>query len=313
MRIAADKIGPLLAQGKQVVLVSGAGLSAASGLPVYRHAPDAIWETSLREWGTRAAFASDPVGWWRGYEDRGYARLTSARPNAGHDAVAALTRHYPTMCVVTQNVDGLHWCVPAAQLVEVHGTAHRLKCIASGCPHASTTTLPDLRGRSTHPPGHDDCGHVNGAAAADVITADGAKPVQRDEDPKKDHKIDDDGHKYRLPPKCPLCDGPLCAAFLLFDEDYESHTIFQWDKALRWLSEADAFVFVGTSFAVGVTAEALMQAQRRKVPCFSFNPVVPEALRRKRGLDLTHVLGRAEDTLPKLAALLLNHQDMTSD
>jgi len=55
---------------------------------------------------------------------------------------------------------------------------------------------------------------------------------------------------------------------------------------------------------VGVTAEALAQAERRKVPCFSFNTVVPEAVRRRRGLDLTNVLGQTNDTLPCFAALL---------
>lgn len=46
-----------------------------SGLPVYRHAPDAIWETSLMEWGTRAAFQQSPSAWWQGFLDRGYVRL----------------------------------------------------------------------------------------------------------------------------------------------------------------------------------------------------------------------------------------------
>jgi hypothetical protein len=48
----------------------------------------------------------------------------------------------------------------------------------------------------------------------------------------------------------------------------------------------------------------LAQAERRKVPCFSFNTVVPEAVRRRRGLDLTNVLGQTNDTLPCFAALL---------
>lgn len=102
-------------------------------------------------------------------------------------------------------------------------------------------------------------------------------------------------------PRCPRCDGPLCPAILQFDEDYESHAVFQWHKAMKWFQEAQAFLFVGTSFAVGATNEVLLEAAKRHVPVFSFNLVVPKAIRRLERLGVSHVLGTAVETLPALA------------
>jgi NAD-dependent SIR2 family protein deacetylase len=251
--VAAGVVGELLSKGKRVVFVTGAGLSAASGLPVYRHAPDAIWETSLKEWGTRAAFARDARAWWSGYRSRGYESLMTAKPNKGHDAVAAVAQRFPTACVVTQNVDGLHCAVPPQQRVEVHGTAHRLKCINAGCPHASTTTVSAVLAPPLHNPGEitRSSTDVGGGTVADERKAIAAAACEfPDGAVAQTQRQEEDAHGLD-PPCCPLCGGPLCAAFLLFDEDYESHAMFEWDKVLKWFADAEAFVFVGTSFAVG--------------------------------------------------------------
>jgi NAD-dependent SIR2 family protein deacetylase len=109
---------------------------------------------------------------------------------------------------------------------------------------------------------------------------------------------------------CQLCGGPLCPAFLLFDENYSSHDVFQWRKVLQWFQEAEAFIFVGTSFAVGATAEALQQAEARKLPCVSFNLVIPEAIRRKGRVSLLHILGPTSDTLPSFVAAMDEAKDL---
>ena len=56
-------------------------------------------------------------------------------------------------------------------------------------------------------------------------------------------------------PMCPACGAPSLPQALLFDEEYESHSFYQYRKALRWLATAKALVFVGTSFAVGITEQ----------------------------------------------------------
>lgn len=103
------------------------------------------------------------------------------------------------------------------------------------------------------------------------------------------------------PPKCPGCGGFTCPQFLFFDEQYESHDFYQWTKVTQWLDTADAFVFVGTSFAVGVTAEALHQAEKRAVPCFQFNVNIPAKLRSRPRLNVRHILGESVKTVPAFA------------
>ena len=85
---------------------------------------------------------------------------------------------------------------------------------------------------------------------------------------------------------------------------YGSRASRQHRKAMRWLSSAKAVVFVGTSFAVNVTCEALEAATRRRLPTFNFNTLAHEDALRAQGaakLRVTHVLGDCVRTLPALA------------
>lgn len=111
-------------------------------------------------------------------------------------------------------------------------------------------------------------------------------------------------------PRCPAegCGEPCLPQTLLFDEDYESHTFYQWKKAEKWLSEADGFVFVGTSFSVTVTSEALEMAAQKGLPVWDFNIATSggsgAARQGKRIRPLYMVVGTSEETLPKLASLV---------
>ena len=82
-------------------------------------------------------------------------------------------------------------------------------------------------------------------------------PAPKAASPKQSPRLNPPGPTQVLGelPCCPAegCGQPCLPQTLLFDEDYESHTFYQWKKAERWLSEADGFVFVGTSFSVTVT------------------------------------------------------------
>ena len=100
---------------------------------------------------------------------------------------------------------------------------------------------------------------------------------------------------------------------LLFDEDYESHAFYQYRKARRWLAAAKAIVFVGTSFAVGVTEHALQVADDGSLPVFSIN-LVDEDPNQVASADddaaalprpvIHHITAGCEVTLPKLATLV---------
>lgn len=123
--------GPLL-------VVTGAGVSAESGLATFR-GPGGLWEgrepTSL---ATPEAFSREPETVWRFYDWR-REQAAAALPNPGHTAIAELERSSRDFLLATQNVDGLHARAGSRRVVELHGTLWRLRCAADG------TECEDLR------------------------------------------------------------------------------------------------------------------------------------------------------------------------
>jgi len=109
---------------RNVVVFTGAGVSAESGIPTFR-GEGGLWRNfRAEELATPEAFARDPAMVWEWYEwRRGLVR--AAEPNAAHRAVAALT----DAVVVTQNVDALHARAGSADVVELHGSLFRVRCV----------------------------------------------------------------------------------------------------------------------------------------------------------------------------------------
>lgn len=131
----------LLSDAPRIIVMTGAGISAESGVPTFR-GPDGMWKSlSPQDLATPEAFAKDARLVWEWYEWR-RELIRDCRPNAAHIALARLAlRHPGRTTLVTQNVDGLHHRgarlaagsgepTPAYPL-EVHGAIHRDKC--SGC------------------------------------------------------------------------------------------------------------------------------------------------------------------------------------
>src|SRR3982751_4395040 len=108
---------------RRVVVFTGAGVSAESGIPTFRGA-GGLWRNFRSEdLATPHAFARDPNLVWEWYEwRRGLVR--DAQPNAAHVAIAKLER----AVVVTQNVDGLHARAGSRDVVELHGNIFRVRC-----------------------------------------------------------------------------------------------------------------------------------------------------------------------------------------
>lgn len=100
-------------------------------------------------------------------------------------------------------------------------------------------------------------------------------------------------------PLCPRCGNyPMMPLALMFDEDYTSHAVYQFDRAMSWFESADALAFVGTSFSVQITNLALAQARERELPVFNFN--LSGALKGQRRFTVHNILGPADETLGKL-------------
>lgn len=111
------------AKPRKVVVFTGAGISADSGIPTFR-GPDGLWrDFRAEDLATPEAFRRDPLLVWEWYEWR-RGLISEAKPNAAHEAVARL----PDAIVVTQNVDNLHARAGAHNIIELHGNIFRVRC-----------------------------------------------------------------------------------------------------------------------------------------------------------------------------------------
>ncbi|HEX8171347.1 MAG TPA: NAD-dependent deacylase [Thermoanaerobaculia bacterium] len=124
---------------RRIVVFTGAGVSADSGIPTFRGA-GGLWRNfKAEELATPEAFRRDPALVWEWYEWR-RGLIRAAQPNDAHRAVARL----PDAVVVTQNVDGLHQRAGAADVVELHGNIFRVRCLREGTTHVREDAFPDL-------------------------------------------------------------------------------------------------------------------------------------------------------------------------
>src|SRR5947207_8309851 len=125
-----DRAAGLLRAATRVAALTGAGVSAESGVPTFRGS-DGLWEGHrIEEVATPFAFRDNPGLVWKFYNQR-RANLTKVQPNPGHQALVELeTTHFPEerFALVTQNVDGLHRSEGSRRVYEVHGNLRRTRC-----------------------------------------------------------------------------------------------------------------------------------------------------------------------------------------
>jgi NAD-dependent deacetylase len=125
---AERRVGELLRSARHVAVLTGAGISAESGVPTFRDAITGFWERFRPEdLATPEAFQRNPDLVWRWYRER-RLRLGSVAPNPGHHALVELARRVPRLTLVTQNVDGLHTRAGSRDVIELHGSLSRVVC-----------------------------------------------------------------------------------------------------------------------------------------------------------------------------------------
>ena len=250
--------------GSRVLVVTGAGISLASGIPTFRGTDSgAVWKHDVTELGTFRYFSEDPVGSWRWYLSR-FAKTLGARPNPAHTALVALEDWAAAaggeLLLVTQNIDGLHREAGSRNLIEVHGRADRVRCPRRGCP--------------------------NGAPAGSLPRAD--FDLAKFTSAPCDENL----------PRCPRCRTVVRQHVLWFDEYYDSHQDYQWSRVLQASADCAAVLFAGTSFSVGVTDLILRAALTRDVPALSIDPAAASVV------GIVSLRARAEDLLPAVAQSL---------
>lgn len=118
-----------LAGARRVAVLTGAGISAESGIPTFRDAHTGLWaQFDPMQLATEEGFRADPSLVWRWYAWR-RTLVGQARPNAGHRALAAAEARFERFRVITQNVDGLHARAGSTNLIELHGNIMRTICL----------------------------------------------------------------------------------------------------------------------------------------------------------------------------------------
>jgi NAD-dependent deacetylase len=117
-----------LKQARSVAVLTGAGVSAESGVPTFR-GNNGLWKQRRAEdLATPAAFARDPKLVWEWYNWR-RSVLAEVQPNPGHFALAELESRVPKFTLITQNVDGLHELAGSRNVLRLHGSMWTLRCL----------------------------------------------------------------------------------------------------------------------------------------------------------------------------------------
>ncbi len=149
-----------LAAAKSVTLLTGAGVSAESGVPTFRDAQTGLWATFRPEdLATPTAFRRNPRLVWEWYAWRRQL-VAGAKPNPAHRALAEMEKLFPQFHLITQNVDGLHQRAGSRNVIELHGNITRTKCFDEG------TIVPAWNETGDVPPKCPNCG---GLLRPDVV------------------------------------------------------------------------------------------------------------------------------------------------
>lgn len=254
----------------RLVMLTGAGISAESGIPTFR-GKEGFWTVGSRvyrpqELATFAMFSRDPGTVWPWYLWR-RARCRAAEPNAAHRALVALEAAVPDRFVlVTQNVDGLHRRAgqSAARTWEIHGNIDTMRCAAEcGAPRVPVPPL------------------------FDVWDTDGLAL--------------EPAHREAL--RCGRCGAWQRPHVLWFDEMYDEER-YRYQSSIAAVSGADLLLVVGTAGMTTLPSLMARQAARSGVPIVDVNPddnPFAELAQQTRGVA---VRGTAGANVPGIAARL---------
>lgn len=254
-----------------VLVLTGAGISAESGIPTFRGSEGYWVEGSTHyqpmELATAAAFERVPETVWAWYLHR-RAVCRAARPNAAHDALVRLEQAFGSrFLLVTQNVDGLH--LRAGNTPErtycIHGDIDRMRC-AREC-DGRIVPIPD-----------------------DVPTV---WPRGRALDPETARKL-----------VCPTCGGRARPHVLWFDESYDEPR-FRFESTRRASMSYGLLIVVGTTGATNLPLQVGYAFARRRAPMLVINPEEnPFSELLDRGVG-AYVAGTAGDLVPRTVDVLL--------
>ncbi|WP_084259812.1 NAD-dependent protein deacetylase [Microtetraspora malaysiensis] len=238
-RLLAD----LVADGDAVVL-SGAGLSTESGIPDYRGESGRRRRADPMTYQTFVGSAAARRRYWA-RSHLGWRHIARAAPNTGHRAVTGLQRRGLLAGVITQNVDGLHQSSGARDVIELHGSLDRVRCL--GCGARTPRQALDDRLRAANPDWHAEVGAIN---------------------PDGDAVLADDRIDAFQVVDCPGCGGVLKPDVIFFGENVPRTRV---DDCYRLVERAGMVLVLGSSLTVMSGYRFVRHAAGRDIPIVIIN------------------------------------------
>jgi len=218
-----DALAAFMAPHRHVLVLSGAGISTASGIPDYRDANGVRRGKAPMEGPAfRSSEAMRRRYWARSMI--GWPKLAGTAPNAGHHALATLETAGKVSTILTQNVDGLHQQAGSSDVIELHGNIHRVVCLDCGTAHTRRSVQDLLE-------------HAN----PELTASDAATLPDGDADLETAALAD-----FHVPP-CPVCGGMLQPDVVFFGDGVPR---VRSEAAERAVAAADAVLVVGSSLVV---------------------------------------------------------------
>lgn len=270
-----------LLHGRRVVVLAGAGCSTESGIPDYR-SPEALLKPRAPiQYRDFVGNDASRVRYWA-RSAIGWPRFSSARPNAGHHALAALEADGAIQGVITQNVDGLHHAAGSRRVVELHGSLAAVRCLACGEVEARDDFQARLLG-------------ANEEWAERVYRGTVAGEVQSA--PDGDAELPSWAAEAFQVPACRACGGMLKPDVVFFGENVPAAWV---EDAWRLFGEGQVLLVAGSSLTVYSGRRFIYRAQQEGVPIAVIN-VGPT---RADECAAVKVEGRLGTVLPHLASVL---------
>jgi NAD-dependent SIR2 family protein deacetylase len=266
-------LAEFLAKHPHTLVLTGAGLSTASGIPDYR-GPDGVRRGRAPIQGPefRKSAAVQQRYWARSMV--GWQTMSQARPNAGHVALAALEQGQRIGSVLTQNVDGLHQRAGSLSVLELHGNIRTVRCLA--CDATFSRAFIQTVMSEANP------------SLVDAL----AQPA-----PDGDAHIEPDALDEFHAPFCLHCGGTLTPDVIFFGDNIPAARTID---AVTRMENADALLVVGSSLMVfsGFRFARMAAASGKPIAAINFGITRADDL-----IDLK-VEASAEVILPRVAALL---------
>ena len=271
------ELASFLERHRRVLVLSGAGMSTASGIPDYRD-KDGVRRGRSPIQGPD--FRRDPAVrrryWARSMA--GYPTLAQARPNVGHQALAQLEAAGRVHALITQNVDGLHQRAGSQQVIELHGNIHGVICLE--CRSLFERAAVQQWLLAANP------------ALAEAY-ADGGGEVVPEARPDGDAEVELEALQRFHVPHCERCGGVLQPDVIFFGDNIPPARTAQ---ALHWAEQADALLVVGSSLMVFSGFRFCKLAAQAGKPIAAIN------MGKTRADELIglKIEASAEDVLPRL-------------